>query len=79
MKRSGSLVLLIFIMLMSSLSMSGQQLELVVQTGHTSIVNSVAFSPDGKIVASGGSDNSIKLWSVKTGQMLKSLEGHTGK
>ena len=44
--------------------------------GHTDSVNSVAFSPDGRILASGGFDKVIKLWDVKTGTLLKTLKGH---
>lgn len=51
--------------------------ELIVQTGHTETVNSVAFSPDGRTLASGSDDNTIKLWNVESGQQTKSLEGHT--
>lgn len=51
--------------------------ELVIQTGHTSLVNSVAFLRDGKTVASAGGDNSIKLWDIETGRQVKSLTGHT--
>ena len=36
--------------------------------GHSDPVKSVAFSPDGKTVVSGSSDEKIKLWSVETGQ-----------
>lgn len=35
------------------------------QTGHTRLVESVAFSPDGKTLASCGWDNRVKLWSVE--------------
>jgi len=38
---------------------------------------SLAFSPDGKILASGGYDNRIRLWDPDTGKELPSLEGHT--
>ena len=53
-----------------------QKLELVVQTGHSGSVNSVAYSPDGKLLASGGSDGVIKLWHVPTGSELRALSGH---
>ncbi len=37
---------------------------------------SVAFSPDGQTLASGGEDQMVKLWEVNTGQYLKTLQGH---
>ncbi|RKU05485.1 hypothetical protein C6501_19720 [Candidatus Poribacteria bacterium] len=37
---------------------------------------SVAFSPDGQILASGGSDGAIHLWDVSTSKTLKILEWH---
>jgi PKD repeat protein len=45
--------------------------------GHTSSVFSVAFSPDGKLLASGSWDDTVKLWEVSTGQEVRTLEGHT--
>jgi WD40 repeat protein/nitrous oxidase accessory protein NosD len=46
-------------------------------TGHTNWVNSVAFSPDGRLLASGSRDYTIKLWEVATGSLVRTLEGHT--
>jgi WD40 repeat protein len=54
-----------------------QKAELYVQTGHAESVSSVAFSPDGKILASGSYDKTIKLWSVETGAELRTLRGET--
>ncbi|RKU17680.1 hypothetical protein C6501_03530 [Candidatus Poribacteria bacterium] len=46
-------------------------------TGHTEGVLSVAFSPDGQMLASGSSDDTIRLWNVETGTELRELTGHT--
>jgi WD40 repeat protein len=37
----------------------------------------VAFSPDGKTLASGSADHTIKLWEVATGKEQATLKGHT--
>ncbi len=41
--------------------------------GHLSAVNAVAFSPDGTLLASAGSDGSIRVWEVAGGRLLKTL------
>ena len=47
-------------------------------TGHESAVDCVAISPDGQTLASGSSDQTIKLWNLKTGDLLCTLTGHKG-
>jgi WD40 repeat protein len=44
--------------------------------GHDSSVSAVAFSPDGKTLASGSYDHTVRLWDPATGQSLQTLEGH---
>jgi hypothetical protein len=47
-------------------------------SGHTDWVWSVAFSPDGRLLASGSWDTTIKLWEVASGSLVRSLTGHPG-
>jgi len=43
---------------------------------HTKEVNSVCYSPDGKTIASGSADKTIRLWNAQTGAPIMTLTGH---
>lgn len=43
---------------------------------HKKSVNSIAFSPDGKILAGGYADGNVKLWESNSGKQIKSLIRH---
>ena len=56
-------------------------------TGHTSVVNSVVFSPDGNTIASGSghwwgyegkasTGEEVRLWNTNTGELIKTFTGH---
>jgi WD40 repeat protein len=40
--------------------------------------NRVAFYPDGQRLVTGGEEQSVKVWDANTGQMIRTLPGHTG-
>ncbi|MEK8169802.1 hypothetical protein NKH77_08290 [Streptomyces sp. M19] len=47
-------------------------------TGHTSAVQSTAYSPDGHILATASFDHGVKLWDARSHRLLATLLGHTG-
>lgn len=49
------------------------QPHLDISAGHSTPVISVAFSPDGQVLATGGMDGMVKLWEVRTGSLLQNL------
>ena len=59
--------------------------DLVTLIGHDAAVNTLKFTPDKKILATGGDDNQILLWNVKNSLLLDGevepirLLGHKGK
>jgi WD40 repeat protein len=47
------------------------RLDDILQSGHSSSISSLAFSPNGKWLASGGVDSSIILWNLSTGEQTR--------
>ncbi|MFY9610031.1 MAG: hypothetical protein WAU45_15610 [Blastocatellia bacterium] len=52
--------------------------ELNSLAGHNNFVNGLAFSRDGRTLASAGYDSTIKLWDLASGRELRTLKGHSG-
>src|SRR6266516_1917869 len=46
-------------------------------TGHTSTVNSIAWAPDGKRLASAGDDSTVQVWDASSGSLLFTYKRHT--
>jgi RNA polymerase sigma factor (sigma-70 family) len=46
--------------------------------GHDGGVKAIDFSPDGRLLATGGNDKSVRLWDAATGKALRRLADHTG-
>ena len=42
-------------------------------SGHTNNIYALAFSPDGKTLASGSMDQTVKLWDTATGQLRETI------
>jgi uncharacterized protein with WD repeat len=58
---------------------AGSLTEVGLLEEHTVQDKSIAFSPNGTLLASGGPDNTIRLWDVKTQQQIGMLQEDTGK
>lgn len=64
------------LMWVSCQGLFGQQLTFSPQTGHSGVINCVAFHPSGDVLLSAGTDQSIVLWDIHAGQQAASFEIH---
>ena len=62
---------ILLLILALPISVIGQKPSLGLPYGHTDIVHSMLFSADGTLLLSGGEDQSLKLWDVKSGKLLR--------
>lgn len=46
--------------------------------GHIQEVEALTYSPDGKVLVSGGWDNTLKVWNAETGELVNSFKAHDG-
>ena len=53
--------------------------EISIMSGHTAIVESAAFSPDGKVIVTASDDKTIRLWDTATSRQILLLNGHAGR
>jgi WD40 repeat protein len=70
--------LFIFLLTLPNFAQEGSnpKPELVLQSGHSGKVLALSFSPDGRWLASGGRDKTVKLWETATGREVRTLIGH---
>jgi WD40 repeat protein len=59
--------------------LSGADAHLYIQSGHSSSINSAAFSPEGRLLLTGSSDRTARLWDAASGMELRRFFGHTGR
>lgn len=52
---------------------TGTQLKIL--EGHSYLIYSISFSPDGTKIASGAGDYTLRIWDVETEELLKRVDG----
>ena len=60
-------------------TLKAQSIETIIQQGHPAAVTALAFSPDGKTIATGSKDKTVKLWETSSGNEIRTLAGHSSQ
>jgi WD40 repeat protein len=71
-------VLSVSLMWLAAINTSAQKPTLYVQKGHVGAIYAIAYSLDGRTLASAGEDKTVKLWDVTTRREIRTLAGHDG-
>ena len=66
-------ILTVLILSLLTLNVSAQDFPYISLGGHTDAVRDVVFSSDGKTVASGSHDRTVRVWEVSTGNQLTTI------
>ena len=61
-------------LLTSAAVMANPTAEIVASVGHADVINSVAYSPDGRFFLSGSNDRTVKLWEAASGRLVRQFE-----
>lgn len=79
-------ILIFLLAFFTALSSEGQNMnppmvgpEIVLPTGHASNIRAIAFSPDGRWLASGGDDGTLQIWDVKSHRVWRTMGTQGGQ
>src|SRR5437868_4962729 len=60
----------------AGLGSPGQKPLLVIDSGgHTAVIRKILFSHDGRYLVSAGDDKAVRIWSVKSGEIVRTFRG----
>jgi len=69
------IVLIIFILISMGFTFAQQRAELVIQSGHSSLITCMEYSKDSRWIVSGGSDKRIVVWDAHSGRQFRIITG----
>ncbi len=76
MRIAGKYAFLVLSVLVPLAEEMAQDLEVVVQQGHSKTIRSISFSPDGNFVVTGSADHTARIWDTRTGKEIRTFKHH---